>query len=55
MNDDQLEFFLVNPSTRNLIQVDYPSDINEFNEILGTSGGKNSLMKNLGILKEVSD
>lgn len=55
MNDDQLEFFLVNPDTRNLIQVDYPSDINEFNEILGSSFGKNKLMKDLGILKEVID
>lgn len=50
MNSDQLEFFLVNPNTRNLIQVEYPSDIDKFNKILGTSVGKSELMKELGII-----
>lgn len=52
MNDDQLEFFLVNPETRNLIQVDYPSDIDRFNRILGSAIGRNELMKDLGIIVE---
>lgn len=52
MNSDQLEFFLVNPETRNLIQVDYPSDIDRFNRILGTAVGRNELMKDLGIIEE---
>lgn len=52
MNDDQLEFFLVNPKTRNLLQVEYPSDIDRFNRILGSSVGRNELMQELGILEE---
>ena len=50
MNQDQLDFFLVNPETRNVMQIEYPSDIEKFNEILGTSTGKNSLLKDLGIV-----
>lgn len=50
MNDDQLEYFLVNPKTRNLMQIQYPSDVEEFNRILGTSAGKNDLLKELGII-----
>ena len=50
MNDDQLYYFLVDKSTRNVLQVEYPSDIDEFNKILGTSEGKGSLLKDLGIV-----
>lgn len=50
MNPDQLNFFLVDPTTRNVLQIEYPSDIAEFNRILGTSQGKNDLMKELGII-----
>jgi DNA gyrase/topoisomerase IV subunit B len=50
MNQDQLEYFLVNPKTRNVMQVEYPSDIDLFNSILGTSEGKNNLMKELGVI-----
>lgn len=51
MNPDQLEFFLVNPATRNTMQIQYPSDVDEFNRILGTSEGKNNLFKELGIIE----
>lgn len=51
MNDDQLYYFLVNKDTRNVMQIEYPSDIDEFNKILGTSDGKGSLLKDLGIIK----
>ena len=50
MQPDQLYFYLVNPETRNIIQIEYPSDIDEFNKILGTSEGKGNLLKNLGII-----
>ena len=50
MNDDQLEYFLVNPKTRKLMQIEYPSDIDKFNKILGTGEGKAELMKELGIV-----
>ena len=32
------------------MEIEYPSDIEEFNRILGSSEGKNVLMKELGIL-----
>ena len=51
MNTDQLDFFLVNPDTRNIMQIDYPSDIKAFNKILGTSEGKGDLLKDLGIIE----
>ena len=50
MNDDQLYYFLVDKETRNVMQIDYPSDIDEFNKILGTSEGKGNLLKDLGII-----
>ena len=51
MNDDEIEYYLVNPSTRKLIQIDYPSDVDKFNTILGTSKGKNELLRGLGVLE----
>ena len=50
MNEPELEYFLVNHETRNLMQITYPSDVEEFNKILGTSQGKNDLFKELGIV-----
>lgn len=50
MNDDQLEYFLVNPKTRKLMQIEYPSDIDKFNKILGTGEGKAELMKEIGLV-----
>ena len=52
MNNDQLEFFLVNPETRNTMRIEYPSDVDEFNRILGSSEGKNDLFKELGIIEK---
>ena len=52
MSDDELKYFLVDPETRNLIQVEYPTDIDKFNEILGTARGKHDLMVELGIIEE---
>jgi len=50
MNPDQLYHFLVNKATRKVLQVDYPSDIDEFNRILGTSEGKGELLRGLGLI-----
>ena len=50
MNTDQLYYFLVDKDTRNVLQIEYPSDIDEFNKILGTSEGKGRLLKDLGII-----
>jgi DNA gyrase/topoisomerase IV subunit B len=37
MNDDQLYYFLVDKNTRNVLQIEYPSDIDEFNKIPGAT------------------
>ena len=50
MNDDQLEYFLVNPKTRKMMQIEYPSDVDKFNKILGTGEGKSELMKEVGLV-----
>ena len=53
MNNDQLYYFLVDPKTRNVLQVQYPTDIDEFNHIMGTSEGKHDLLLSLGILEDM--
>ena len=50
LQNEQVEYYLVNPKTRHLLQVNYPSNIDEFNHIMGTSDGKNNLYKELGII-----
>ena len=50
MQNEQVEYYLVNKKTRHLLQIEYPSDIDEFNKIMGTSEGKGSLLKDLGIV-----
>lgn len=50
MNESQLYYFLVDKNTRNILQIEYPSNIDEFNKILGTSEGKGDLLKDLGII-----
>ena len=50
MNNDQLEYFLVDKNTRNVMQIEYPSDLDAFNKILGTSEGKNDLLRELGLI-----
>lgn len=50
MENSQLYHFLVNPETRNIVQVEYPSDLEAFNKILGSSEGKNELLRNLGVI-----
>lgn len=52
MQDQELKYFCVNPETRRQIKLEYPSDIIEFNRILGSSDGKNNLLKSLGIIEE---
>lgn len=52
MNPDQLKYFCVDPETRRDVMLEYPSDIDEFNRIVGSSQGKNELLKELGIIEE---
>lgn len=50
MQNEQVEYYLVNKKTRHLLQIEFPSDVDEFNKIMGTSEGKGSLLKDLGIV-----
>lgn len=52
MENSQIDYYLVNPKTRNMKQVQFPSDLEEFNAILGTSAGKRDLLKELNIVEE---
>ena len=52
MENAQLKYYCVDPETRREIQLEYPSDIDEFNRIVGSSQGKNDLLKELGIIEE---
>lgn len=49
-DDIEVKKFLINPETRTLYQIEYPSDIQKFNYIMGTSQGKGSLLKDLGLI-----
>lgn len=51
MQNEQLKYFLVDPQTRNTLQIQYPSDIDEFNRILGSTEGKRDLLTELGIIE----
>lgn len=52
MENSQLKYFLVDPTTRNTLQVQYPADVDEFNRILGSSEGKRDLLTDLGIIEK---
>jgi DNA gyrase/topoisomerase IV subunit B len=52
MQPEQLKYYCVDPDTRRQIQLEFPSDIDEFNRIVGSSQGKNDLLKELGIIEE---
>lgn len=51
MSDDELRETCMDFETRKIYQVEYPSDVNKFNHILGTSAGKSELLKGLGIVE----
>lgn len=51
MDDDEFAYCCMNPDSRKLIQVEYPSDVDKFNFILGTSKGKADLLTELGIVR----
>ena len=53
MDDEEFGYCCMNPDTRQLVQVEYPVDLDQFNHILGTSVGKASLLKDLGIVKDL--
>lgn len=52
MENSQLKYFLVDPETRNTLQVQFPADVEEFNRILGSAEGKRELLMELGVVEK---
>lgn len=52
MSDTEFYDCILNPEKRKLYRIEYPSDIEKFNKILGTSEGKTELLEELGIIEE---
>lgn len=52
LDDCQVKEFLLNKEKRKTVTVEYPSDIEEFNNIMSTSEGRRKLLIGLGILEE---
>ncbi len=52
-DDDEVKKFIMSPIHRMIYRVSYPSDINEFNQILGTSAGKRSLLEDLNLIIDI--
>lgn len=50
-NDNQVKKFLLDKTQRKTLTVNYPDDLEEFNNIMATSEGKRNLLENMGILK----
>lgn len=51
-NDDQVKEFLLNKEKRHIVTVKYPSNLDEFNNIMGTAEGRRDLLTGLGLLQE---
>lgn len=50
MDDDEFRESCFIPGQRNLYQVHYPNDIDEFNRIVGTTEGRRDLLVDLGVI-----
>lgn len=51
MSNNEFYDCILNPEKRKLYRIEYPSDIEKFNKILGTSEGKTELLEELGIIE----
>jgi DNA gyrase subunit B len=51
MDPVELKYSILDPDHRELVQVQYPEDLQRFNEILTSSKAKYDLLYNLGIVK----
>lgn len=50
LEQSEVKDYIINSKTRTLLQIQCPSDIDKFNEIMGTSSGKSSLLEDLGLV-----
>lgn len=51
-NPDQLKVFVLDKNKRKTVTVEYPSDLEAFNAIMGTSQSKRDLLMSTGLLEE---
>ena len=51
MDDDEFKESCMTSGNQNLYQVQYPEDLDAFNRILGTTGGRRELLVELGIIR----
>ena len=51
MDDDEFKESCMTSGNQNLYQVQYPEDLDAFNRILGTTGGRRELLIDLGIIR----
>lgn len=51
-NPDQLKVFVLDKNKRKTVTVEYPSDLEVFNNLMGTSTGKRDLLLSTGLLEE---
>lgn len=54
MEDEDFKNTCLNKNNRNLYQITYPDDIDQFNYIAGTSAGRSELLKRYGVIKDIS-
>lgn len=56
MDDDEYKESCMDPNGgRRLYRVEYPDDIEEFNRIMGTTGGRRELLEDKGLIRYVGD
>lgn len=55
MDDDEFAESCLDRTNRITYQVQYPSDLDHFNRILGTTSGRKDLLKDLGLIKYIED
>ena len=53
LDDDEVRDTLLSRENQIVSVVEYPTDVDRFNQILGTSGGRSELLKELGIIRYV--
>lgn len=54
MQDEELKDACLTPGNRTIFRVQYPDNLDKFNEIMGTSYGRNQLLKDKHILVDVT-
>lgn len=51
LNDNEVEAMLLDKENRNMVRIDYPEDVDRFNEILSSPSAKYDILCSLGLVK----